>query len=294
MADTGTCEQCGAAAPGGARCEACEAKAARSRRFFFVRVSVLLCVLFGVLLYAYHDVRKRSSRREWERTLEVAVVLLRHGAVDDEAIAALGARLPALSAVLEAEMKRYRPAARQPFAFTFHGPVAITEPPPSPPDEAEGLKGLVLYNYDLWRYLSKIDALAGVEPGRRDARIYLVATPPSGRRKMIEGASEPGGRVGVVGVELDETMVDLALFVAAHELFHTLGAADRYDATGAIMVPDGLADPAQVPLYPQAQAELMARHRALTPSSSEPPSSLDELAVGPATAREIGWLGPAR
>jgi hypothetical protein len=87
-------------------------------------------------------------------------------------------------------------------------------------------------------------------------------------------------------------MADFALFVAAHELMHTLGASDKYGAVGRARVPEGLADPSRVPLYPQSAAEVMTRNVALSPSRERPPESLDELAVGRATAREIGWLGP--
>jgi hypothetical protein len=109
----------------------------------------------------------------------------------------------------------------------------------------------------------------------------------SSERKLVEGASQLGGRIGVVQVELDATMVDLALFVTTHELFHTLGASDRYDASGHPTVPDGLPEPDRRPLYPQRFAEVMARHRAKGPSSSVPPKSLDELFVGEVTAREL-------
>jgi len=111
----------------------------------------------------------------------------------------------------------------------------------------------------------------------------------STERKVVEGASQQGGRVGVVKVELDGTMIDLALFVATHELFHTLGATDRYDASGQPLVPDGLPEPAKSPLFPQRLAEVMGRTRATSPTASVPPKTLDELFVGDATARELRW-----
>jgi len=94
----------------------------------------------------------------------------------------------------------------------------------------------------------------------------------------------------VVEVELDDSMADFALFVATHELFHTLGATDKYDASGQTLIPDGLAEPDRVPRLPQAFAEVMARNRPVEPGVEVPPESLDELSVGPATAREVGWI----
>ena len=121
-----------------------------------------------------------------------------------------------------------------------------------------------------------------------DARLYLVVKPPSDQA-LVEGMSEHGGRVGIARAELDHDTVDLALFVAAHELFHTLGAEDHYGADGRVRLPDGLAEPELVPLFPQRRAELMARNRPVSATAEERPSTLDELGVGPATAREVGW-----
>jgi hypothetical protein len=95
--------------------------------------------------------------------------------------------------------------------------------------------------------------------------------------------------VGVARADIDASMLDFALFVAAHELFHTLGASDKYDATGHATFPGGFAEPERIPLYPQRGAELMARNLPLSPTSERPPETLDELWVGDATATEIGW-----
>jgi hypothetical protein len=96
--------------------------------------------------------------------------------------------------------------------------------------------------------------------------------------------------VGVAQADVDDGMLDFALFVAAHELFHTLGAADKYDAAGRAVFPDGFAEPEREPRYPQRGAELMARNLPLSPTSERPPESLEELWIGAATAREVGWL----
>jgi hypothetical protein len=79
--------------------------------------------------------------------------------------------------------------------------------------------------------------------------------------------------------------------VVAHELLHVFGASDKYDfATGQPAVPDGLANPQAQPLYPQRKAEIMGGAIALSPTEARMPSSLGVSLVGPATAREIGWI----
>ncbi len=289
-----SCADCGArvcgvcqARAGEDLCGACLAKLRRRRVFRNARISVLLGVLAVVLLYAWHDVHRRRERTEWTRTLNVAIVLLRRGAVDPAAVDRLRRRTDDLGARLTEQMHRYRQGP-PPFMFHVAGPVDVTRLPPSA--DADGVVALARHQYDLWRYLSRVDSEAGVDPAAFDSRIYLVVQPPHERRELVEGESEEGGRVGVVSVDLGDNMVDFALFVATHELMHTLGASDKYDATGRALAPQGLGDPTQVPLYPQHAAEVMARNVVVAPGRERPPDTLAELAVGRWTATEIGWL----
>ena len=98
------------------------------------------------------------------------------------------------------------------------------------------------------------------------------------------------GLIGVVYAFAAPEMNGANDVVIAHELLHTLGATDKYDAASdAPAFPDGYGDPRQVPLYPQATAELMAGRRMLSATRWEQPGDLDEVVVGPATALEIRW-----
>jgi hypothetical protein len=106
------------------------------------------------------------------------------------------------------------------------------------------------------------------------------------RPKPLGALSQLGGHFGIAQVQLDESTIDLALFAVAHELFHKLGATDKYGAAGNALVPDGLSDPHQVPLYTLLKAEVMARNRGLGRGKE----NLDETVVGPRTAREIAWI----
>jgi len=269
-----------------------EVRDRRKRTFFRVRVGVLLTVLFVVVLYAIQDYRSRRARNDWTRTLDVALVLVHvegRPAIDGSLLAVLRARAGTLEDRLHAEARRYRADAVRPFRIRVLGPVEVKSAAPTP--ASESAVDLASHTLDLRRWLADVDPRAGVDPDHYDTRIYVsVQRPASELRSFVEGQSQEGGRVGVVAVELDESMVDLTLFVTTHELLHTLGASDRYDATGRTVVPDGLAEPDRVPRYPQRFAEVMARNRPVSPTSEEIPSSLDELAVGARTATEIGWL----
>ncbi len=57
--------------------------------------------------------------------------------------------------------------------------------------------------------------------------------------------------------------------------------------------PDGYGDPGQVPLYPQATAELMAGRRMLSATPGNSQAVWTRWSSGPATALEIRWLKSA-
>jgi hypothetical protein len=259
-----------------------------SRRLFYrVRVGILLGVLAFVSLYAAKDYWTRHARRAWQRPLEIALVLLERGAIDPAALAAFEARIPALERALEAEFRRYGGRFR-PFRFRRFGPVPERVPPPSA-DAAPGLLQPLRISYELFWFARQSDEAVGLE-GSHDGTIYvLLSAPVSDRRALVEGLGQDGGRIAVTRIELSEDSVDFGLFVITHELFHLLGASDRYGADGTALVPDGLGEPELEPLYPQESAEVMARGRVIEPGHEVPPGDLDELRVGTRTASEIGW-----
>jgi hypothetical protein len=201
----------------------------------------------------------------------------------------LRTQVPALEERLAAELSRFRPAAPRPFRFELVAPVTAASPPPAP--TADGPVDLAQHTMALSTWTKDIDTRAGVDPDLYDVRIYLALRKPRhAERTLVEGRSEQGGRRGIVEVELDVQSPELPLIVVAHELMHTLGATDKYDAQGLAREPDGLAEPDRVPLYPQRYAEIMARNRPVARGRERVPEGFSEIAIGPATAREIGWL----
>lgn len=249
---------------------------------------VLVTLLIVVIFYALGDLRRRRGRNEWDHTIEVAVVLLESSPVDPKAIAAFRARVPALEKRLGEEGARHRPGLTGAFTFRVTGPVITTLAPPTA--RGSGIGDLAAQAYAMRQYTSAVDEAAGLDPNAYDSRIYVtIRTPGNTERTWVEGESEQGGRLGQVTVDLDESMADVALAVVAHETFHTLGATDKYDSSGHTTIPDGLADPARSPVFPQVRADIMARGRVIAPGTEKLLESLEELGVGPATAAEIGW-----
>lgn len=236
-------------------------------RFFKIRVAVLLFVLGIVILYAWSNIRSRRARNEWRRPLNVAIVIVRNGAVDPEAIAAMRVRVAQLDAQLTRELHRYRGTPDRPFTFVVRG--AVDLPSPRPELRGDGLVDLARYSLALSRWTGAVDDRAGLPGSSYDSRIYVVVNVPSpGALRFVEGASEQGGRVGTLEVDLDASTIDFALFVTAHELFHTLDALDKYDVGADTNTA-------------ARELEIMDRGRV---------DSIDALRVNDVTAREIGWL----
>ena len=77
--------------------------------------------------------------------------------------------------------------------------------------------------------------------------------------------------------------------VVAHEILHTLGASDKYDAGGEPIYPQGYAEPDLQPLHPQTHAELMGGRIALSQFESKMPNSLRWVVIGEMTAEETDW-----
>ena len=100
------------------------------------------------------------------------------------------------------------------------------------------------------------------------------------------------GLIGVINAYSSSYQTEENNVVIAHELLHTVGATDKYDAdTNEPRYPDGYAQPQSRPLLPQKYAEIMAG-RFPSNTFDEPlmPGMLDEVQIGEKTAREINWL----
>jgi hypothetical protein len=239
-------------------CVSCGRRARRKRRFFRVRVAILLAALLMTIAYAVAELRSRGDRRTWDEPLVVAIVWLAPEPVDPAAVERLTARIPALEDHLATELARYRDGDVRPFRFVVYGPVPVTAPPPS--DPGVGIVDLAQFNYDLWAYGRSVDAAANLESKAFDARLYVVVHDATAANMVaVEGLSQHGGTVGTANVDLHPSQIDFPLFVIAHELFHLVGAEDKYDEMGKPLLPAGLAEPTRKPLFPQQYVEVMTR-----------------------------------
>jgi len=136
--------------------------------------------------------------------------------------------------------------------------------------------------YYAWR-------MSGIGDGQ--IRVYVIFHDGHRLPSLPHSMGLQRGHIGVVHAFAAAYMAGTNNFIIAHEILHTLGAQDLYDpATNLPLLPDGLGDPSQQPLYPQQFAEVMAGRRLLGPGQAETPESLAECLIGPRTAEQIHWL----
>jgi hypothetical protein len=256
-----------------------------------LRVTVAGFALLSVAVWGLEIHSRRKARRDWQRALHVAVILLEREPLSPTASDTFASEADAATRFLAHELRRRAPGSGEPFWLHMFGPLPHPTDLPNPPPE-DSLVARALHAWELNRALRHIDDSLGLPAGRFDMRLYVLARPPASARglRFVEGFAQAQGEVGFVRVDLDEKMAGTAWSAVLHELLHLVGAQDKYDARGRALVPDGLADPAQTPLFPQLRAEIMAGDIPLDDTRSRLPKDLSELSVGDATASEIGWL----
>ena len=265
--------------------------ASRLPPFRRIRIAILVGVLLFTAAWGAATSYRRWARGHWARPLQVGLVLLSPAGEIDATRWQAGAA--ALSTRLDAEMRRWRGPGAIPFELSVVGPVAWDRPLPfSPPSESP--LDRAWHAIDVWRTVRGIDQAAGGGAGGFDVRVFFLASSLHGDQVgFAEGSGALNGEVAFVrgspGGDLS-----IPLQAIGHELLHTVGASDKYDEGGHSREPEGLADPDRVPRYPQDHAEWMVGEVAIAPGRGRLPGSIAELRVGPATAREIGWVPASR
>ncbi len=266
---------------------ACSPERVAERTFLgTLRLAILLAVLAFVALGAWLD---RSRSTDWDAPLRVTLYPIASG--DDPALRSHVAALAAddfgdVAAFFAAEARRHGLALDEPVRVRVSH--AVGTPPPLPAGDA-GAPGIAAWSlrfrYWAWR-------VAAHDPlPTPDIQVFALYHAGDGTHPVPDSFGLSKGLMALSHLYAAPDAHGSNQVVVAHELLHTLGATDKYDRTsGRPVVPDGLGDPGQAPLFPQRYGEIMAGRIATSASVAEIPHSLARIRVGPATAREIGWL----
>ncbi|MDO6459220.1 hypothetical protein Q4485_00765 [Granulosicoccaceae sp. 1_MG-2023] len=250
-----------------------------------VRILALLLVLAYVALYSRHQL---VLSRAWERPLAVTVFPINGDGLPAtrDYIASLDTdAFREIDRWFADEGKRYGLEVAEP-VYTETGPQVDSTPPVL--EKGAGPFATLWWGLKMryWAWQNTPDSRSNV------ARVRLFVIYHQGR----EGEALPHslglqkGLIGVVHAFAERRQARQNRIVIAHELLHTVGATDKYDARGLPVVPDGLADPSRQPVYPQRRAEIMAGHIAVAPGRSTMAGGLSKVVINPYTALEINWI----
>ncbi|HXY95655.1 MAG TPA: hypothetical protein VEH00_01695 [Steroidobacteraceae bacterium] len=253
-----------------------------------IRILALLLVLGAVAL---EQLLERVHTQSWRETLWVGIYPLNADGsrVAQSYIEALKREdFIAIESFFAREAHRYGVRVDEPVHVELY-PQGNELPPELAP--GTGPFGIAWWSLRLRWFAAHAAGVAGRVPSR--IRLFVLYHDPATLERAPDSHGLQKGLVGIVHAFATGAMTGSNDIVIAHELMHTVGATDKYHlASGEPVYPIGYGDPAQQPLYPQAEAEIMAVRRALSPQESELPRGLQSVVVGPATALEIRWTHP--
>jgi hypothetical protein len=251
-----------------------------------VRLAVLLAVLLFVALGAWLD-RRRST--DWDGPLRVTVypIAIDADSATTRSVAGLdGDSFAGIKGFIADEGARYGVGIDEPVSVRVSH--AVREPPPAAPTDP-GPFSVALWSLRLRYWAWRVAADDPLPPP--DVQVFALYHTPDGGQVAPDSTGLRKGLIAVTHVFSGNDASASNQVVLTHEFLHTLGATDKYDLrTGQPLAPIGLGDPAQNPLYPQDTGEIMAGRIATSAHAAGIPDSLEQMTVGPVTAREIGWL----
>jgi hypothetical protein len=255
--------------------------------FKIVRIGVLLLILAAVAQGAW---LARARAAEWRYPLKAVVYPINGDATEASAAYIAGLTKKDFVAIEEFIVEE---AGRYGVKVEYGSPMEIDlapEVPANPPMTPQAGNALQIVSWSLrlrywaWRH----DAYNGPAP---HIRMFVRYFDPTTTQRLGHSLGLRKGMLGVVNAFSVKRMTATNNVVIAHEMLHTLGATDKYDAlTNLPVFPDGYADPGASPRFPQQYAELMGGRLPVSEAKAEIPQDLSHVLIGERTAIEINWV----
>jgi hypothetical protein len=249
------------------------------RRF---RILILLGALAAAFGFTWLE---QSLVRGWRVPLDVTLVPINGDGSAQAAgtIRALQASdFDDINTFLQRETARY--GVKQQRAMQITLLPELKESPPAPPRDRSVLK-TVWWSLQLrwWVYQQSGSLL----PQLGKIKLFVLYHAPQDGVALEHSLGLQKGLIGVVHVFVDDGQARQNNIVIAHELLHTLGATDKYDAEGKPVYPQGYADAGLPQQMPRHAAEIMAGRYINAAGRLVMAASLEQCEIGAQTAHEI-------
>ena len=243
----------------------------------FRRIRILLLLAVLVLTLGLTSL-ERYMVREWRTPLDVSIYPI-NGDGSQAATDYIRALRPQdfsdTNTFLIRETQRY--GLQQAEALKLSLEPEMQDMPPTPPADRSALKTMVWslklrwwtyqHSGQMWPQLGKI-------------RVYVLYHESKPGKTLPHSLGLQKGLIGVVHAFADPRQTAQNNIVIAHEILHTLGATDKYDAEGRPIYPQGYAEPELPESIRRREAEIMAGRIALPDGRIVMPDSLEKCIIG--------------
>lgn len=250
-----------------------------------LRILILLFILVTVALASW---RANGRLTSWENTVHITIYPI---PADNSAMTAHFIRelepdaFADIASWMQEESKRYGRVILQPVALHIAPPVAAM--PPLPPSQANPFEA-IWWSLKLRWWAGQHDDVAGIKP---QVRLFVLFHDPEQQPQLPHSTGLNKGQIGVIHAFSSRAQRRQNAVVLTHELLHTFGATDKYERSTLLPIyPQGYAEPAREPRYPQHFAEIMGGRTPINAHQADIPENLERVLIGPATAQEIGLL----
>lgn len=252
-----------------------------------MRKNLRYLILLSILLFvAVNEAVLKLRSTSWERPLEVHIY-----AISGDGRAAAEAYVDALTTADFLPIERFVNQEAKRYGLTWEAIEVsykgrLDSPPPQPPSGQNMLENIWWsLHFRAWAW--RRGWTRGSDSG--DVELFVNYYDTATNSSLRHSVGLEGGLIGIINAFADNAYRGSNHTVIIHELMHTLGATDKYDAATLPLYPEGYAEPYRQPLYPQRKAEIMGGRIPLSEQQARMPEKLSEVVVGVFTAAEINW-----
>jgi hypothetical protein len=250
-----------------------------------LRILILLIILFLVAAGTYLTQLRTT---DWDRPLTVAIYLINgdDSAISQQYINDLSLdNFKDIETFFVDEAEHYNLSLRRPVELVMGS--VLTEVPPEPPKD-RNILGVIWWSLKIRLWSMRISSDYGPPA---DIQMFVLYHDPEISPHLAHSLGLQKGLLGVVHAFSSWREAGSNNMVIAHELLHTIGAADKYDLQTNQPIPFiGYAEPEKIPVLPQEYAEIMAGRIPLSKNEAVQPDNLGSVLLGEQTAREIRWI----
>lgn len=252
-----------------------------------VRILILVVILCSVALYSKDQ---RLVTQGWYKPLDIVIfpINAEESLEVDRYIEGLsGKDFAPIDSFVKRESNKFEEVVTSTPTITTLGRTVHALPPKPPSSDANPIK-IAMWSLKLRWWVMK--NTPDDKSNKHRVRIFVLYHETKNNKRLEHSLGLQKGLLGIVHAFASVDQAKQNKVVIAHELLHTVGASDKYDAIGNPIPPDGLAEPNRDPTYPQRRAEIMAGTVATSATESRMAKSLKSCVIGDKTATEIGWL----